>query len=327
MAKSVAVQVEGEHLDRLFEYHIATPVTVGRSQSAMVPIVAAELTCQKVLFFSSQREGEHPVAAVKLHNKAGAPLERGPLTVLAGDRYLGEAMLPFTVEGGEILLAYAAEQGVRVRSRADSRRELHQVTIQGALVQFEEWDSLHCTYTVENKLEQPQELLLEHRRAVGYELFESPAPTEQKNEWARFLLKLPAQGAVKLKVQERRLRTSTAQIQDQSYANLQEYLKQGLLAPGVYERVAAILAVRDRIAEHKRMLEELARERQAVYATQEQIRKNLAALAATGKEGDMRARYVDDLAASEERLAGLAAREATTQQQIAVAQTELDQLK
>ena len=59
----------------------------------------------------------------------------------------------------------------------------------------------------------------------------------------------------------------------------------------------------------EKRLAEIERERQGVYKAQENIRANMAAMTATGKEGELRASCVDKLRASEERLEVLAQEE------------------
>ncbi len=55
---------------------------------------------------------------------------------------------------------------------------------------------------------------------------------------------------------------------------------------------------------------------QKIYSVQQQIQGNMGALSKTGKEGALRARYVEQLEASELELRALAARESDLQEEI-----------
>ena len=114
LAEATPVATTGTDLGELFQYVISTPVTVGRGQSAMVPIVSARLEAHKELLYNGSKMPTHPVATLRLRNETGLTLERGPLTVAEAGEYAGEAMLPFTAPGGELFLAYAVDLGITV---------------------------------------------------------------------------------------------------------------------------------------------------------------------------------------------------------------------
>src|SRR5512137_367501 len=123
LAQAAPVTTTGEALGELFQYVIGTPVTVGRGQSAMVPIVSADLGYRKDLLYNGAKLPAHPVATLRLKNGSGLTLERGPVTVLEGAEYVGEAILPFTVAGGELVVPYSVELAVKVRESSGSSRE------------------------------------------------------------------------------------------------------------------------------------------------------------------------------------------------------------
>lgn len=309
MAAATPVTTRGEALGELFQYVIGTPVTVGRGQSAMVPIVSAGLEYRKDLLYNGSKLATHPVATLRLKNATGLTLERGPVTVLDGGEYVGEAILPFTVVGGEIVVPYAVELGLKVNEESGSSREIRRLQFKGAYLHFEEWDIRWQEYRLTNRTGEPVKVLVEQPRQANYDLFETPAPAERTDEHLRFEVAVPARGETTLRVQERRLVTRRDQLQRQSYANLMQYLNQGLLNQTVYDQVTAILKLWEKIAENERTLAGLDQEREKIYKAQQQIQGNMGALGQTGKEGAMRVRYVEQLEATEEQLKALAAQE------------------
>lgn len=309
MAEATQVTAKGEALGELFQYVIGTPVTVGRGQSAMVPIVSAGLKYRKDLLYNGSKLAAHPVATLRLKNETGLTLERGPVTVLDGGEYVGEAILPFTVVGGEIVVPYAVELGLKVSEESGSSREIRRLQFKGAYLHFEEWDMRWREYRLTNRTGEVVKVLIEHPRQAHYDLFETPAPAERTDEHLRFEVTVPARGEATLRVQERRLVTRQDQLQRQSYTSLMQYLKQGLLNQTVYNRVTAILKLWEKIAENERTLAGLDQERGKIYKAQQQIQGNMGALGQTGKEGAMRVRYVEQLEATEEQLKALAAQE------------------
>jgi hypothetical protein len=303
---AASVSTTGQALGELFQYLVGTPVTIRRGQSAMVPILSADVDYRKELLYSSSKMPTHPVATLRLQNETGLTLERGPVTVLDSGEYVGEGLLPFTGPGGEVVVSYAVELGAKVREESGSRREVHGLSIKGAYLRIEEWDVRWREYEVNNSTLRPLTILVEHPRTSGYELFDTPQPEESTDEHVRIQVQAPPRGKGKLRVQERRLMRRREELRKQSAQGLQHYLRQGLMTPAAHEQVAGLLSLWERLADCEERIEGLASERKTVYEAQRQIQGNMGALSTTGKEGTLRSRYVQQLADSDDRLKELA---------------------
>ncbi len=302
MAASTVVSASGKDLGELFQYTIQTPVSVGRGQSAMAPILSSRLEYRKDLLYNANRLPDHPVATLRLRNETGLTLERGPATVLESAGYLGEAVLPFTAVDGEIVAPYAVELGLKVREDAGNRRETHAVSLSKAYLLIEEWDIRWREYRVRSSMSDPATVLIEHPRSMHYELFDTPVSLEQTGDHLRFAVPVAAHKEATLHVQERRLDRRREELYKQSYDSLARYMQRGLLDPKAHEQAAALLRLWEQIEQNRKGLTEANAERERIFKTQQQIQSNMQALSATGKEGDLRSRYVDELQASERRL-------------------------
>jgi len=307
----------GESSGELFQYAIQTPVTVRRGQSAMAPIVSARLDFAKDLLYNGVRLPNHPVAAARLKNTTGLTLERGPVTVLDGGQYVGEAVLPFTPMEGEMVVPFAVELGVKVHEESGFRSQTHALRIQGAALHIEEWNIRWRDYRINNTTHAGVKVLVEHPRLANYDLIDTPEPLETTPEHLRFAVEAAARGEAKLVVSERTLVRRVEELRRVSYESLRRVWRQGLIVQAVYERMLELLRIWEQIGDHERELNEFASERQKVYASQEQIRANMAALSEAGKEGKMRAYYVDQLEATEGQLRRMAERETTLRAEIA----------
>jgi hypothetical protein len=310
LAEAAPVAAAGEALGELFQYTIGTPVTVRRGRSAMVPIVSSDLSCQKDLLYNDSKMPTHPVATLRLENETGLTIERGPVTVIEGGEYVGEAVLPFTVTGGELVVPYAVELGVRVREERGSSREIRGLRISGAYLRIEEWDLRWRDYQLNNSTQQQKQVLVEHPRTERYDLVDTPEPEENTDEHLRFNVAVPARGEAKLRVQERRLVTRREELHKQSYRGLQRYLERGLLDRSVHDQLAEVLGLWEKIAVNEKAIKDAEQERKMIHKGQKQIQGNMGALSSTGKEGALRARYVEQLEASEDQLRALDKREA-----------------
>ncbi len=291
----------------------ATPVTVGRGHSAMAPIAQATLAYTKDLIYNGQKMATHPVATLRLKNETGLTLERGPVTVIEGGNYVGEAMLPFTVIEDEIVVPYAVELGVKVGEQNGTTRETRGIVISGAYLQFDEWETRWREYRINNTTAKPVTVLIEHPRTEYYVLFDTPEPKERTEDQLRFEVDVPRQDEVTLKVQERRLLRRREEIQKQSYQGLQQYLKQGLLDARAMAALTELLKLWEAIEDQERELTLVEKEREKIYKAQQQIQGNMGALGQTGKEGALRARYVEQLEGTEGELRALSQRETRAQ--------------
>ena len=325
MADSVSVSASGESMGELFQYHITTPVSVGRGQSAMVPIVSTNLSYQKELIYNSAKLNTHPVASLRLTNSTGLTLERGPATVIEGGDYVGEAVLPFTADSAEFIIPYAVELGVRVREQNGSRIELYGLSLEGAYLLFEEWDVHWRDYQLNNSIAKPMSILVEHPRNAHYDLFDTPDPAETTEESVRFTVEIPAKTEITLRVNTRRLRQRREELQKQSYVNLQRYLGQGLIDRSTHDLIAEILALLEKINDHEQRISEINGERQKVYEAQKQIQGNMQALSTEGKEGRVRSQYVDRLEVTENNLNDLSQEEAKLKKEIEALEKRIEE--
>jgi hypothetical protein len=310
LAQALDVAVQGKEQGELFQYQIETPVTVGRGQSAMVPIVSTNLDCRKDLLYNASKMPNHPVATVRMKNTSGLTLERGPVTVLEDGEYVGEAVLPFTSVGGEIVVPYAVELGVNVRESTRADREVRRLYIQGAYLRIEAWEIRRRTYHLTNRSATPHTVLVEHPRRSHYQLFESPEPKEQVSDHLRFEVQVPAWEEYDLKIQERRLIHHREEIQKQSHKALHRYLTQGLLNRRTHDRIVKLLMLYDALDDNEKKQERLEERRKKIHETQARIQKNMEVLTQPGKEAALRARYVEQLEASEAQLRELDQEEA-----------------
>ena len=127
-------------------------------------------------------------------------------------------------------------------------------------------------------------------------------------------------------VHERRLTRRREEIQRQSFAGLQEYLKEGLLKQREMSQLTKLLTLWESVAENEQHLVRAKKDRGKVYKAQEQIQGNMKALGQTGKEGTLRARYVAQLETTEEQLRALEEEEAQAKGEIKRIKGEIDTL-
>ena len=91
------------------------------------------------------------------------------------------------------------------------------------------------------------------------------------------------------------------------------------------ERQQQILTLLNQIQECGARSRSIEEERSKIYGEQGQIRENMKALSSTGKEGEVRAAYVQRLQASEQKLEGLVQQEQALKNEVEALNRQLDQ--
>ena len=300
--RSLSPSVNSKSIDELFEYNLQTPVTVRRGQSAMVPVISSQLECRKDLIYNAAKMAKHPVATLRLENKTGLTIERGPVTVLDKGEYVGEAVMPFTKEEGELVVPYAVELGVKVYEEASDRTELNALHIKGLYLVIEEWVIDTTKYRVNNSTARPAKVLVEHPRRGDRELFETPEPVEKTENHYRFAVAVEPRSENVIAVHQRKLRRRQESFQKLSAKSIENYFRKGLLDNQNKEKVLQVLDILHKISKQKSDLGSLEDEKKSIYKSQKQIHGNMAPLAKTGDEGALRSQYLEKLKGTEEKL-------------------------
>jgi hypothetical protein len=322
---STQIAASAKDLGELFQYSLDTPVSVGRGQSAMAPVLSQRFSARKDLIYNEAKFPAHPVATLRLENTSGMALERGPITVIEDGEYVGEALLSFTAAGGEMVVPYSIELSLKVSLQSGSGFETHSLSISGGYLLVENWDIRWYEYQVNNHASRKIRLLLEHPRSPSHSLFDTPDPAEKTDQFFRFEVEVPAGEERKFKISERRLTSRREELRKQSLEGLQRYLKQGLIAPQVFEKVAELQRLWEQIEDQQQALKKLEAQREKVFKSQSQITENMKVLSNQGKEGALRARYVSELEASQESLKNIASQETQTQARLQSLEKEVAQ--
>jgi hypothetical protein len=321
----------GGDLGELFQYQVVAPVTVKRGASALVPILSSQLAYRRELLYNQQKMPEHPVAAFRFDNETGLVLERGPVTVLEDGDYHGEARVSFTKEGGEVYLAFSVELGVKVTQDSSTSTETVGIQIDKALLWVKQATTTATTYRIENNLATAQLVTIEHPIWSGYDLVDTRAPDAQTSDFYRWTVPCAPRDVTTFTVSQRYFNWQQQQLLDQSYDALRQYLASRWLDEPTLQRINALLVERQKIAGNTEEINTLQTERNQIYEREEQLRKNMAALATTGDEAVLRKQVFTQLQASEDRLAAIDARVATlteeNKQRQATIDAELAKLK
>jgi len=324
MEASVKSAATGQAMGELFQYNVSVPVTVGRGQSAMVPIVSSKLSPKKDLIYNGAKMATHPVATLRFTNSTALTLERGPVTVLENGEYVGEAILPFTADKTEAVISYAVELGIHIKEAVSTGSQLHSLQIKGSYLLQHQYDIRRTLYRVDNRTPTPKTVLLERNTNTGYTIFDTPAPAEKTLDTHRYKVKAAPGKITEFTVQERLLRTHRQELRNLSYQGLQKYFEDKFLDKRAYQDLKALLDAWAEVARLENLIAQQEKQRAKIYKSQEQIQKNMGALSKEGEEGRLRGRYVKQLTQTEEELAQIDRLVTQTQKEVEQKQAQIE---
>jgi hypothetical protein len=301
---TVPAQVRERKIGDLFEYAIEHPVTIRRNQAALVPIVFRPFKGRPVLLYQKHTRAENPLRCVEFENTTGLTLEGGPVTVLEGGSYVGEALLDTLKPDEHRLVPYAVELSVRVFDVSYSHDDrVSRVMIREGQLTAQFGEVRQTTYTINNKSDAEQVLYLDHPRGSDDStLLEPTEPLEVTESNWRFRFPLPPRQVTTFVIRQRRLRDRLYMLTDTSPTLLSFWLEQRYLDKATAGVLRQVTAIQARVAEAEARIQRLNGDRGAIYTEQQRIRDNLKTLGDRPSEKELRERFIRTLNQQEDRL-------------------------
>ena len=161
------------NLGELFEYKIKEPITLEKNKSALVPIVHAPVSAERVSLWNRSTGSGRPLRALWLTNNTGLTLDGGSITIVDGNAFAGEGLVAALKPSEKRLVSYASDLGTLVNATtAGVPRRLFRVRArEGILIQDSEERST-TTYDIRSEGAAPTTLIVEHRLRPGWKLAE-----------------------------------------------------------------------------------------------------------------------------------------------------------
>jgi hypothetical protein len=288
---SAGASAQAGDVGELFQYVIATPVTLERQKSAMLPIVNESVKGEKVSIYNEAVQAKHPLNGLRLVNSTDLHLMQGPVTVFDGGAYAGDAMIEDLAPKSERLISYALDLKTEVAPVSKSQPE-HLVSIKlvkGTMLVSRKHTRTH-EYTVKNSDTKAKNVLIEYPLDANWKLLAPEKPTEKTRDKYRFLVKAEPGKPATLKIEEEQVVSQTLVLSNIDDNTIVFYLNQKDISP-------AAKAALQEIVKRKQALQQLAQDHQrldqqivAIGQEQDRIRQNMGQLDRTT---ELYKRYVE----------------------------------
>jgi hypothetical protein len=323
-ASSIAVAGSAQEIADLFQYGIATPVTVRKDESAMLPFLQQKITGRKLVIYSDSSRA-NPLSAAELTNNTGKTLDGGPITVYDAGAYAGEALVETVKNGDKRFISYGVDLGTRIatnqNSSTDSVRELHArnglLTTKAAVVQKK-------TYSINNIDARPKTLIIEYPLRAGYNLIDTAKPMETARDVYRFEIKLAASASVDFPVTEEHVYDSQTAVSSLNPDGLLTYVRNKSISASARTQLQQIADIKTRIANTDAEKRQVNEQVTSVSRDEERNRQNISSLSAVSGQQQLVQEYARKLADQETQIAKFRDLEAALDQQKASLQTQLN---
>ena len=188
------VSVSQGAMGELYCYRIAKPVTLGSRQSAMLELISAPITADKISFYSMRTRGKRPLNAVLLKNDTALLLPQGPVTIFDGRNYGGDASLSDLASGQEQILSYGMDLEVLATPASPSTMsgKITNLTVDRGMLKYSTSHTVTYKCVFENKSKKDKVILFETPRNSNAKIVNGMKPAAEMLNSYRFLIPVKA---------------------------------------------------------------------------------------------------------------------------------------
>lgn len=321
IAGSVRNLATTEDLGASFQY-VVRAVDIPRQRSAMLPIVAANPQARSLSIYDHAVLAGHPLRGVRLTNTTGQPLPGGPLTVLEGNSYAGDARIDNLPAGAERLISFAIDLPIAVQRRdAGTETQLTGARIERGVLQLQQSRARTTTYAIKNEASDARHIVLAHPVTAGWDLAEPKTADERTEAQYRFSIDIEPGASDTFSIRESRIDLERVQIGRLDQRSLLSWSGNGQLSKAVRDALVRAAELQRSIATGEQTLAAPQNEIAAITAEQARIRANLAALE---RATPLHERLVAKLNTQESELERLQVQQRKAQQELDAARKAFD---
>jgi hypothetical protein len=303
MQEGVSPVATGQETGALFEYRLATPVSLPRQRSALFPVLGQEIQGQKVSIYNQTVNAKHPLHGYRLKNSTPLHLMQGPVTVFDAGAYAGDARIEDVAPGQERLLSYALDLKTEVESKSEGgNQELVTVAVKKGTLWVTRRIIEDRTFQIRNRDQKPRVVLVEHPYRAEWKLLDPKEPAERTRDLYRFLVPVDAGQIASLRVKESLPVQESVQLMESGLNQIVLYLQAKEVSQNVKDALQKVVGLRNKLDDTKSR--RLRQEQRVADITAEhsRIRDNMQRLQ---QNSELYNRYVKKLDQQETELEGI----------------------
>ena len=329
-------EAEGKDVGEMFEYDIKQKITIGKNQSALVPILQSHIDVEKVSLWSAgdndsdDRDDEKSSRALRalwITNSSGLSLDSGTFNILEGDTFAGEGLIDTVHPSERRLLSYATDTAVPVATTQEtSEKPVSHVRIAKGLMVLTKEEREILQYTIRNSDTLPRQVVIEHPVREGWKLAEGPKAEETSASFYRFRVSAEPGKTAELPVEEYRPLDTSYQLTNLNNDQVVLLTQQGRITPAMQDAFRRVLDQKNQVSNLATQLQSRQQEVESITKDQARLRENMKALRGSTEEKALLQRYTRQLDSQEDRLNTLTKEISDLQEKQTQAQQQLDRM-
>ncbi len=298
--QGVATVAMADDKGELFEYRLEQPVTMGKHQSALLPIIGQSLQGQKLAVYNQSVHAKHPLNGYRLKNTSPLHLMQGPITVFDGGAYAGDAQIHDLAPGQDRLISYALDLNTEVEPKMEGgTQELATVSLKKGTLLVSRRLVEERTYLVRNRGQKPKTVLIEHPYRADWKLAEPKDATERTRDQYRFSVAVDAGKTATLRVKETLPIQESILLMDSGLDRIAYFQQAKEVSVKVKEALQRVVHLRGKLDEARAQRTKLEQRIGEITTEQNRIRENMQRLQ---QSSDLYTRYVKKLDQQETEL-------------------------
>jgi hypothetical protein len=314
---------QAQELGDYFEYNVKQAITIGKNQSALVPILQSRIEAEKVTLWTANT-GQPALRALWVKNASGLTLDSGTFNIIDNGTFAGEGLIETVHPDERRLLSYAADTAVRVTSQFESKDlPVSRVQILKGVMFLSREHRDKVKYTIRNADTSARQVVIEHPVRAGWKLVDADKPEETSASHYRFKVAVDPSKTKELVVEEVHQDVSRSMLTDITEHQVELLAVDNVMTPELQAAFRRVLDQKNQINKLESEAQMRQKELGAINTDQARIRENMKALKGSVEEKALLARYTHQLDSQEDRLnllhkeiAGLQEKEAQEQQKL-----------
>ena len=314
---------ESKDLGDYFEYNLKQAITIGKNQSALVPILQSRIEAEKVTLWTANAN-QAPLRALWIKNASGQTLDSGTFNIIDAGTFAGEGLIATVHPDERRLLSYAADTAVRVTLQTEAKDQpVSRIRISKGVIFVSREHRSKVKYTIHNSDTQQRQVVIEHPVRDGWKLIEEDKPEETSTSHYRFRVAVDSAKTSELTVEEFHPEETGSQLNDLTDDQVQVLAVQNRITPPLQAAFRRVLDQKNTIYFVQSDIQSRELELNSINKDQARIRENMKSLKGSAEEKALVVRYTKQLDSQEDRLnalnteiAGLRNKQAQEQQKL-----------
>ena len=318
-------EAEAKDLGDYFEYNLKQKITIGKNQSALVPILQARIDAEKVTIWNENtREVRR---ALWVTNSSGLTLDSGTFNILDSDTFAGEGLIETVHPAERRLISYAADPALQVTMEQESsEKPITRIRIVKGLMYLTREQNDSRKYTLHNADTSSRDVVIEHPARENWKLTEGPKPEETSASYQRFRVTVPAGQTTMLQIAEFHPETSELVLTNLNEKQIAFITQQRQITPAIQDAFRRVLDQKNKVDSLGTQIKNRQREIENITKDQARVRENMKALKGSAEEKALLQRYAHQLDSQEDRLNMLNKEISDLQEKQTQARSQFDQI-